>query len=347
MKVAFLPVYPNPYQRLLADGLALHGVAVEMLPGLPSAEWLRTNRPTIDLLHFHWLYGLYMARLRTPLQVARFAARLRLARALGYRFVWTAHNVLPHRAGLRPLHVAIRRKMMAEADAVLIHCEAGRRELLARFPRSGPTYVVPIGSYGGLYPPAGTREEARAALSLPPSGFVYLALGNIAAYKGLERLAEVFCATAAPDDILLIAGRNRDERVVRRLRRAAAQDERVRLHVGFVPDGDMQRYLRAADVMVAPFDRILTSSSVIVALSYGLPVIAPDLGCMPELLESGAGLIYRAGAPEGLSEALQAIKHTDRARMAQAAQALTDQLRWSDIAAQVAAIYRTCLDETP
>ena len=35
MNVAFLPVYANPYQRLLAGGLARQGVAVTMLPGLP------------------------------------------------------------------------------------------------------------------------------------------------------------------------------------------------------------------------------------------------------------------------------------------------------------------------
>ena len=53
MNVAFLPVYANPYQRLLAEGLARQGVAVTMLPGLPSAAWLRANRATTDLLHFH------------------------------------------------------------------------------------------------------------------------------------------------------------------------------------------------------------------------------------------------------------------------------------------------------
>ena len=78
MKVAFLPVYANPYQRLLAGGLARQGVEVTMLPGLPSAGWLRANRATTDLLHFHWLYGLYMAHWRTPRQVAAFLHRLRL-----------------------------------------------------------------------------------------------------------------------------------------------------------------------------------------------------------------------------------------------------------------------------
>lgn len=341
MRVAFLPVYANPYQRLLADGLALHGVTVEMLPGLPSAAWLRQSRDQIDVLHFHWLYGLYMNRLRTPWQARAFVTRFRLAQQLGYRIVWTAHNVMPHRdAALRPLHAYIRRLMMAEADAVIVHCEVGRRELLARLPRARPTHVVPIGSYAGVYPITVNRSQARARLGIDAAAFVYLALGNIAAYKGLERFAAVFHAAAGPDDIALIAGRDRDTRLVARLRRAAAADDRLQLHARFVPDDEMQYMLRAADVMVAPFTRILTSSSVMVGLSYGLPVIAPDLGCLPELLGSGAGLLYRHDDPAGLARALAAAKVADLPLMSRVAQARADELAWADIAGQTAAVYR-------
>ena len=343
VKVAFLPVYANPYQRLLAGGLAQAGVEVTLLPGLPSAAWLRANRDTIDVLHFHWLYGLYMAQWRTPAQVVAFRQRFRLARALGYRVVWTAHNIMPHRAaGLRPLHAHIRRLVMAEADAVIVHCQAGRRELLARFPRTRPTAVIPIGSYAGLYPGAADRATARARLGLSGAAFVTLTLGNIAAYKGLERFAAVFNATAAPDDVALIAGRDRDAGVVRRLRRAAAADPRLRLHAGYVPDDEVQLYLAAADALVAPFERILTSSSVVVGLSYGLPVVAPDMGCMAEQI-GAAGVVYPPG-DEGLARALAEMKRADRAAMSDAARVMAAGLDWDDIGRRTAEVYRAALD---
>lgn len=340
MNVAFLPVYPNPYQRLLAEALARReATTVEMLPDLPSAAWLRENRPAIDILHYHWLYGLYMANWRTPAQAVAFLRRFRLARALGYGIVWTAHNVLPHRAaGLRPLHVAVRRLMMASADAVIVHCEAARRELTAQFPRTGPIAVIPHGNYAGVYPTL-NQATARQQLGLPPDSFVYLSLGNIAAYKGLQRYIDVFQATAGADDVALIAGRNRDAAGVRRLERLAAADARLRLSVGFVPDEQMGRYLAAADVLVAPFEHILTSGSVIAALSAGLPVIAPDLGCLPELIDD-AGLIYPAGQPEGLAGALAAIKTADRERMRARAATIAAALGWDDIARQTASLYR-------
>jgi glycosyltransferase involved in cell wall biosynthesis len=343
MNVAFLPVYPNPYQRLLRDALRPQGVAVEFLEGLPSAGWLRARRREIGILHYHWLYGLYMARLRTPFQVAEFVSRFRLARRLGYRVVWTAHNVMPHRAAFRPLHAAIRRLMMREADAVIVHCEAGRRELLRRFPRRGPIFIVPHGHYQGVYPLTRTREDARSTLGLDSSRFVYLALGNIAAYKGLERFVEAFRRVAEDSDVALIAGRNRDAALVRRLEQAAAADPRIRLRAAFVPDEEMQLYLLAADVWVAPFERILTSGSVIAGLSYGLPVIAPDIGCLPELVKSDAGLIYESGNLDGLAQALIDIKNRDRVAMSAAIQSIVDSLNWEEISRLTASIYEACL----
>ncbi|MBP9500879.1 MAG: glycosyltransferase family 4 protein [Candidatus Promineofilum sp.] len=343
MKVAFLPVYPNPYQRLLRDGLRPHGVDVEFLAGLPDAEWLHARCSDVDILHFHWLDGLYMARWKTPLQASRFIARVRLARRLGYRLVWTAHNILPHRRAFRPLDVAIRRLMMRDATAVIVHCEAGRRELLKRFPRRSPVAIIPLGNYKGVYPVTMLRETARASFGLDETQFVYLALGNIAAYKGLERLVEAFGHSAKETDVLLIAGRNRDPALVKRLASAAADDPRLRLHAGFVPDDEMQRYLLAADVIVAPFDRVLTSSSVMVGLSYGLPVIAPNLGCLPELLGGEAGLIYQVGDTDGLARALVEIKGRDRQAMGAAAALIAESLDWETIGQQTAAVYEECL----
>lgn len=343
MNVAFLPVYPNPYQRLLRDGLLTAGVAVDFLATSPSSAWLHENKGRVTILHYHWLYGLYMNRLATPLQTARFLARLRLARQLGYRIVWTAHNILPHRAPLPPLHRLIRRWMMAVADAVIVHCQSGRRDLLARFPRSGPVAVIPIGHYGGVYPVTMTRPEARAALGLAADDFVYLALGNIAAYKGLEGFAAAFGRMAGTHDVAIIAGRNRDAALVNRLRAAAARDPRLRLVAEFVPDDRMQTFLLAADVMVAPFDHVLTSSSVMVGLSYGLPVVAPALGCLPELVTDEAGLLYRAGEPGGLERALLSIKTRDLPAMGAAARRVAAGYQWDDIGRRTANVYRACL----
>ena len=343
MNVAFLPVYPNPYQGLLRDALAVEGVGVDFLENLPGIRWLRGNRARVQILHYHWLSGLYMNRFLTALQVMRFSEHLRLACDLGYRTVWTAHNILPHRPIFLPLDKAIRRQIMREADAVIAHCEFGRRELLARFPRLGPIFVIAHGHHRDVFPDTINRADARRHLGLEADPFVFLALGNITAYKGLEDLISAFKKTAGERDVLVIAGRNRSERVVSQLTKAAAGDGRIRIRANYIPVEEMQVYFRSADVMVAPFKKVLTSSSVIAGLTFDLPQIVPALGCLPELVTPDAGVIYDVKDPSGLESALVNIKQRDQEQMRAAARRITDGLNWDNIGRQTADVYRECL----
>jgi glycosyltransferase involved in cell wall biosynthesis len=200
-----------------------------------------------------------------------------------------------------------------------------------------------MGHYGGVYPITMTRDEARAALGLAPNQFVYLALGNIAAYKGLEDFTAAFSRCAGEHDVALIAGNVLDAALVGRLRAAATREPRIHLRAEFVPDERMQLFLLAADVLIAPFSHVLTSSSVMLGLSYGLPVVAPDRGCLPELVPGEAGVIYPANETNGLEEALQRIKTRDLTAMSRAARAVAAAYDWDDIGRRTAEVYQACL----
>jgi beta-1,4-mannosyltransferase len=344
LRIAFLPVYQNPYQHLLTRALQQIGVEVEHLGNMPSAAWLLRRRGQVQVLHLHWLYGLYMRHYLTPVRLGAFLSRFLLAQQLGYRIVWTVHNIMPHRQPFPPMHRMVRRFVMKRADAVIAHCEFGRREICRQFTRDKATYVVAHGNYVGVHSLTLTREEAREALGLESRSFVYLLLGNISRYKGIHSFADAFLQIAELDDIAVIAGRSRDHTLVRELRCLSAADPRIKVHTGFIPDDEMQRFLLAADVMVFCFREILTSGSVILGLSYGLPVIAPSLGCLPELVAPEAGILYDPKKPTALSEALREIRIRDTAEMGARAKEAVDTLRWDDIAQQTAGIYRTCLE---
>jgi len=343
LTVAFLPVYQNPYQHLLTAALAPLDVRVLHLGTMPSAAWLRREQGRVQVLHLHWLSGLYMGRYLTPLTWTRFLFRLALARRLGYRIVWTAHNILPHQTPFPPLHVAVRRWVMAQADAVIVHCEYGRRELLRQFPRRGPVHVIPHGNYDGVHPCSITRDEARAALDIEPNRFVYLLLGNIAPYKGIERFVEAFQAQKGTDEIALIAGRNRFPALVQRLEQTAAENLRLRLYPRFIADNEVPRFLRSADVAVYCFEEVLTSGSVILTMTHSLPIIAPALGCLPELVTPEAGILYDPRDPTALGETLRRIRGMNTTQMGQAARQIASTLRWDEIARRTAEVYRECL----
>lgn len=346
LTVAFLPIYPNPYQSQLADALAAHGVRVEMIASMPTSSWLHENARRVPILHLHWLYGIYMSRFRTPLSVAAFWRNLSLAQRLGYRIVWTAHNILPHRTELRPLHRLIRARIMREADAVIVHCRYGESELRRLFARTGPITVIPIGNQIGRYPLSMTADEARLSLGLSPDDYVYLFQGFLAPYKGVDRLIEAFWRVAGDSDRLLIAGASLSRSITRQVADAARADPRILAHLSHIPDDAMQRYLLSADVLVAPYRTVLTSSSALLGLSYGLPVIAPALGCLPELVPAEAGILYEPRRTGALAAALTAIKSRDATAMRAASLATATRLDWDTIGRDTAVVYRRCLEPT-
>ena len=66
--------------------------------------------------------------------------------------------------------------------------------------------VVPHGNYIERYPNHISRQEALQQLDLPGGEFVYLFLGLLRPYKGVEDLIDAFNKLAPPTGRLLIVG---------------------------------------------------------------------------------------------------------------------------------------------
>ena len=116
-------------------------------------------------------------------------------------------------------------------------------------------------------------------------------------YKGVTELLSAFAALPDADARLVIAGKALDDAYAARVTALAAADDRVRLDLGFVPDDELQVYLRAADVVATPFLEIFTSGSVLLAMSFGKAVIAPRRGCVAETVDERGRRAVRRGRP--------------------------------------------------
>ncbi len=102
-------------------------------------------------------------------------------------------------------------------------------------------------------------------------------------------MVDVFRASRGPNDRLIIAGRPIDDSIKVRVENAIGDDARVQFFAGHVDDAEVQRYMNAADVVVLPYRRIMTSGAAVLAMSFGKACIAPRAGCISDMLdESGA-----------------------------------------------------------
>jgi beta-1,4-mannosyltransferase len=348
----------NPYLRLLYGHLAVNGLDV-VGHGRLSLRWLWCHRRTVRFLHVHWPESLYRfqrgpSALRLPLswpKLLLFGARLALARALGYRLVWTVHQVYPHETTSRPLDRLAARLLAMFCSVLLVHDQGTRtlaRRALGRRP-ARRLELVPHGSYIGVYPPGRSREEVREELGIAPDAFVFLAFGELRRYKGVELLLEAFASLADDAAVLLVAGNPTQGEVGGALERAAGADRRIRLRLGFVPEERVAELFGACDAAVLARGDGGTSGSLILALSMGLPVVAAGAPAYHELLAGGeAGWLFAPGDPVALREALGLASSdpVEAARRAAAARAIAAALNWESIARRTALILRAT-DERP
>jgi len=66
-------------------------------------------------------------------------------------------------------------------------------------------------------------------------------------------------------------------------------------------------YLKAAVVMVLPYHEIFQSGVLFLGYSFGLPVIATDVGSFKqEIVEGRTGFLCRPGDPADLARAIEA-----------------------------------------
>jgi len=319
----------NPYQFILADVLKTFGVKFEFQFAFPSIRQLLKRRKQVRILHLHWISNFYRGR-RPYLRLLKFASQILTAKILGYRIIWTAHNIMPHQRTHTVIDMAGRILITRVADAIISHCDYAKTQIANRYRRKKRVYVIAHGSYIGMYDNLATRREARKKLHIDENTFVFLCFGKLLAYKRVDYLIETFIRLGDERAILLIAGQG-TEKEIQRLNEIRNGDDRIRLDIGFIPDNEVQYYFNAADVLVTPFSEILTSGSILLSLSFGLPVIAPDQGCLTELIGSNKGILYPRDDPQGLLNAMQSIQRSNRKKMAQAAYSCAETLDWQKI----------------
>jgi beta-1,4-mannosyltransferase len=283
--------YPGALSTALAAQPGVEVVDLAMGPGMLR----RVIRERFDILHIHWMERAFWAPSAAAVvrQAAHVTAVMLLAKARGVKIVWTVHDPQPHVSPLnryvltawtRRLWKPYRNLVVRLLDGLLLLSSTHRDDVSKTLPRLGglPAATVPHPHYRGLYPDTLDRGNARAALGIAPDVGVIAFVGSLRAYKNPEALIEQFKQVNA-DAVLLVAGAPESPEHAKALEALAASDSRIRLTCGFVPDADLQRWLRAADLSVLPYRRVTNSGSAHLALSFDLPVLVPDEPVFREL----------------------------------------------------------------
>lgn len=305
--------HANRYQGLLYSRAGDAGVGLVALKDFGELDELPLFGRFV--LHLHWLGGVSARpdEAEARESVESFLARLdELRERHGARIVWTAHNLLPHESAHPALDRDFRQALIDRCDAIHCMTEPSVARLRETFSLGDTSlFVVPHPSYEGAYPDYVDRAAARAILGIDPQARVILSFGAIQAYKGYDTLRAAFDRLRGDDldaaMLLLIAGAPTDASETATL----ASWSRGRADVLFRPekiaDDDLQLVFKAADIAVCPYRETLNSGVATLALSFGLPVVAPDIGAFGALGDAGVLTYEAAGGSEACAEAMRAM----------------------------------------
>ena len=243
-------------------------------------------------------------------------------KGLGKKIVLTSHNVNQARRDSKDslLNRVTLKIQYRLADHIFVHTEKMKSELLQDFGvEERSVTVIPFGINNSLPETDLTPAQARRRLGIADGEKAILFLGRMRPYKGLEYLLTAFKELASSDPTcrLIIASEPKkgSEEYLGRIRRTIDHDfapRQIIVNLCFIPDEEMEVYLKAADVLVLPYKEIFQSGVLFLAYSFGLPVVATDVGSFrEEILEGRTGFLCKPADPADLARTIERYFQSD------------------------------------
>jgi len=379
----------RPYAFGIATALTSRGVSLDfigsddidspVLRRIPNLTFLNlkgNQRPDAGILTKSWRILVYYLRLIRYAAVAEprifhllwnnkfqtFDRTLLMLyyRALGKKVVFTAHNV---NAGKRDSNDSWLNRLTLKiqyrlAHHIFVHTPPMKHQMSAEFGISPENItVIPFGINNSVADTDLTSDQAKDRLGIRSTDRTILFFGHIVPYKGLEFLIDAFqrLARVSADYRLVIAGRPGAgcEEYFARIKTLIDSDasrDRIIQRIEFVPDEDTELYFKAADVVVLPYTEIFQSGVLVLGYSFGLPVIATDVGSLKDdIVEGRTGCVCRPCDPVDLAAAIeryfasQSFQSLGQLRQEIRAFAKT-RFSWDAVSRKTVAVYEALLE---
>jgi D-inositol-3-phosphate glycosyltransferase len=219
------------------------------------------------------------------------------------KVVLTAHNVNQGRrdsndSWLNRLTLKVQYHL---ADHIFVHTRKMKRELIDDFAVDERLITVIDHPINNAFPDTSlTSAEARQRLGLSSLDRTMLFFGRIVPYKGLEYLVDATRQLVGRTGRyrLIIAGQPESESYwceISQMIKDNFSPGQVIERIQFIPDAETELYFKAADVLVLPYKDIFQSGVLFLGYSFGLPVVATDVGSLKdEIIEGTTGFMCRS-----------------------------------------------------
>ena len=276
---------------------------------------------------------------------------------LFYRNIWralplvlTVHDPVQH-PGLPFLNSVyqdvIQRAFIRIANKIIVHGRSLKKQVLFRYPQfnENNVHVLPHGTFS-IYRQWSTVKDYFSGKS--NSNNTILFFGSNRPNKGLQYLikAEQILRSKLQNYKIVLAGENVSD--------CGLTDGRNSSHFEivdeFIPTEKVPHYFRDASIVVLPYISATQSGIIPLAYAFGKPVVATNVGAIPEIVEEGkTGLLVEPGDEVALADAIcSMLSDSDRLKRMSynAFRYSEDVLSWDSIAKETLKIYEKAASVT-
>jgi glycogen(starch) synthase len=318
------------HARVLRTGLPLPRLRQLWALAAVPAVWRRGTVP-VDAVHAHQGEDL------ATLTLALMAARRHDCPLVVTLHCSVGHTVTGRSLRARLLHALggwLERRALRRADAVVVLTDRSAVAVRADGVPVDRVHTIPSGFDPTLF--AQPHPDVLADLTPPRIGYV----GRLAPQKRADVLVEAF-GRMREKASLVVVGDGPDRPLVNRLVEESPARDRIFL-TGFISHSAVPAVLASLDVLVLPSAYEEMGSVLTEAMAAGVPVVASDVGGIPEVVDEGVtGLLVPPLDVDALAGALDRLVADSalRERLADGARRRAGDYAWPLLAARVLAVY--------
>lgn len=357
-KVFFKPVSSsnNAYIKEIVESLELNGVEIvnEGIEKKSFKEYYIFLKFLLDremgIVHLNWTENLTKKKnIKSRLRKFLVFLRVFIIHIFGKKVCWTMHNSIPHNCEDIEYAEKFVEKWSNLVDMIVVHSTSSKVLLLEKY-KCDPNKIlfVPHGSYKTGSVDLKLKSRLMKKYDITENDLVFLFFGVISEYKNLPQLLNVYSELDTKNTKLLIAGKfdkNISEKEKNYIQETSLKNANVTLDIRFIPEEEIATIFNLSDIVVLPYDKksMQNSGAMIMALSYGKPVIIPEFGYVYDIKDKDFIKTY-IDEKEGLREAIEyACKNSVEFKELgkQAKLFAKTELSWNKIAYEIVKKYKS------
>lgn len=206
-----------------------------------------------------------------------------------------------------PISARFTRTVLSEADFLITKSEDLRQKAMLMGAPGERTRVVLNGCDLSRFH-VGEKADARRTLSIDPSTQLVVYIGRMDVKKGLRELVEAAASLhpLRPGLQLYLVGEGPDRAVIE----AAVQSRDAGSYIHVLPacaPDDVVVWMTAADLVTLPSYMEGCPNVVLEALACGRPVVASNVGGIPEIMSDDCGRLVPPRDPAALADAIGSV----------------------------------------